>query len=164
MKLANKIAPCLWFNDQAEAAARYYTEVFPDGHIGHLARYSEVGREHHGKEPGSVMTVEFSIAGQSFTALNGGPIFSLTEAVSFQVYCEDQAEIDHYWHALSDGGLEQPCGWTKDRFGLSWQVVPASMLELMETGNAEQMARMMAALFTMTKLDKAALEGAFHGQ
>lgn len=164
MKLSHPIAPCLWFNDQAEAAASYYTEVFPDSHVGHITRYSEVGREFHGKEPGSVLTVEFSLAGQPFTALNGGPVFSLSEAVSFQVYCDDQAEIDYYWHALSDGGQEHSCGWTRDRFGLSWQVVPYSMLDMMKQGTDEQMARMMTVLFTMSKLDKAQLDAAFYGR
>lgn len=163
MQLAAKIAPCLWFNDQAEAAVDAYTAIFPDSEKRLTAYYSEVGREFHGHEPGSVMTIDFTLAGLPFTALNGGPQFHFSEAISFQVYCDDQAEIDHYGSALSEAGAEQPCGWLRDRFGVSWQVVPAVMLDWMEQGSEAQLNRMMGALFTMTRLDMAALERAYQG-
>lgn len=163
MELSAKIAPCLWFNDQAETAANLYTALFPDSHIGHIAYYSEVGREFHGHEPGSVLTVDFEISGQPFTALNGGPQFPFNEAVSFQVYCDDQAELDRYWNGLVEGGSEQPCGWLKDRFGISWQIVPRAMIRMMWSGDAARIDRMMAAMFTMKRLDIAELERAFRG-
>jgi predicted 3-demethylubiquinone-9 3-methyltransferase (glyoxalase superfamily) len=121
MGLAQKIVPCLWFDDQAEEAAGFYTAIFPNSRIVAVTRYSDVGREIHGREPGSVMTVEFDVDGHSFTALNGGPLFKFSEAISLQVFCDTQAEIDYYWERLSDGGdpKAQQCGWLKDRYGLS---------------------------------------------
>jgi len=133
MKVSSKIAPCLWFADQAEEAARFYTSVFKDSRIVATTRYSEVGREFHRREPGSVMTVEFELEGQTFTALNGGPVFTFNEAISLQIYCDDQKEIDYFWDTLTDGGQEQPCGWLKDRFGVSWQVVPADWVDLINS-------------------------------
>jgi predicted 3-demethylubiquinone-9 3-methyltransferase (glyoxalase superfamily) len=161
MATVTRITPCLWFDSEAEDAAKLYTSVFPNSKIGVISRYTEAGREFHGKEPGSVLTVEFTLDGQSFTALNGGPMFKLSEAVSFQISCADQAEIDHYWDKLSHGGEIQQCGWLKDKFGLSWQVVPAKMAEWMSDPARAQ--RVMAAVFPMKKLDMAALERAAAG-
>lgn len=161
MATVSRITPCLWFDSNAEEAAKLYTSVFPNSKIGSISRYSEAGREFHGKEPGSVLTVEFTLDGQPFTALNGGPMFKLSEAVSFQVACDDQAEIDRYWEKLGAGGEIQQCGWLKDKFGLSWQVVPANMVQWMsEPATAE---RVMNAVFAMKKLDMAALERAAAG-
>ena|SRR5665647_1267403 len=123
----NKIAPCLWFDGQAEPAAHFYCSVFKNAKLGRVSRYSKAGQEIHGREPGSVMVAEFELDGQPFVALNGGPHFKFNEAVSFQIYCETQDEIDYYWSALTrDGGQESKGGWLKDKFGLSWQVVKTS--------------------------------------
>lgn len=155
-----KITPFIWFDGCAEEAAKLYVAVFPEAEILEIARYTEAGHEHHGQAPGTAMTVDFMLAGQRFTALNGGPHFPLSPAVSFVVHCEDQAEIDHYWTALSEGGdrAAQRCGWLADRFGLSWQIVPRQLPELLrDPARAE---RVMAAMMPMRKLDVAALEGA----
>lgn len=161
----NPIVPCLWFDNQAEEAVNFYLSIFPNSKITSISRYSEVGREFHGKEPGTVLTVEFSLDGQTFTALNGGPIFKFNEAVSLQIMCDTQAEIDHYWDKLSADGdpAAQQCGWLKDKYGLSWQVAPKCIADMMTSPHAEKTNRMMAALFGMKKLDKAALEAAFAG-
>ena len=119
-----KISPCLWFDNQAEEAAKFYTSIFKNSKIGAISRYGEAGKEFHRKPPGSVMVVAFELEGQSFTALNGGPMFKFSEAISFQVMCENQEEVDHFWNRLSEGGSESNCGWLKDKFGLSWQVIP----------------------------------------
>lgn len=160
-----KITPCLWFADQAEEAARFYTAIFPDSKIGAISYYVDAGQETHGRPPGSVLTVEFELNGQSFTALNGGPLFKFNEAVSFQIYCETQAEIDFYWERLSAGGdpASQQCGWLKDKFGLSWQVVPAILAKLITDPDKAKVNRTMAALMEMQKLDLAALERAHAG-
>ena len=160
-----KITPCLWFNDQAEEAARFYTSVFKNSRINSISRYGKVGQEIHGRTPGSVMVVAFELDGQSFTALNGGPLFKLSEAVSFQVSCESQAEVDYFWDALSAGGdpAAQACGWLKDRFGASWQVVPSVLPQLLADAESEKSQRAMAALMQMTKLDIAALQRAYAG-
>ena len=123
--IKQKISPCLWFDNQAEVAAKFYTSVFKNSAIEQISRYGKAGQDVHGKEPGSVMVVAFEIEGQTFTALNGGPHFKFNEAVSFQVMCDSQDEIDYFWSELSAGGHEGQCGWLKDRFGLSWQVVPS---------------------------------------
>ncbi len=159
------IVPCLWFDDRAEEAANYYLSIFPNSAITAISRYSEVGREFHGKEPGTVLTVEFTLDGQTMTALNGGPIFKFNEAVSLQVMCDTQTEVDHFWDRLSAGGdpAAQQCGWLKDKFGLSWQVAPKCLAEMMTSPDAKKTARTMAALFGMKKLDKATLEAAFAG-
>lgn len=150
------ITPCLWFDHQAEQAAQLYTSIFPNSTIGSIARYGDSG---HGT-PGSVMTVEFEINGQPFLALNGGPIFPHTEAVSFIVYCETQQELDHYWDKLREGGgQEVQCGWLKDRFGVSWQITPTALTRLMK-GDAARGERVMKAVLGMVKLDIAALEAA----
>ncbi|MFN8498417.1 MAG: VOC family protein [Anaerolineae bacterium] len=161
-----KIVPCLWFDKQAEEAIHCYTSIFPNSRIGDVMRYSEVGREIHGQEPGSVMTMDFVLNGQSFTALNGGPLFRFSEAISFQVFCQDQAEVDYYWERLSDGGdpEAQQCGWLKDRFGLSWQIVPTAWFTMLSAGNAAGAERAMAAMLQMKKLDIAALQKAYEGQ
>lgn len=151
-----KITPCLWFDTQGEDAARFYASVFPNSRIGEIARYGEAGPG----EPGSVMTVAFELDGQPFLALNGGPQFTFNEAISLQVDCESQEEVDHYWSRLSEGGEEGPCGWLKDRFGLSWQVVPTRLTELVAHSDAETSQRVMRAMLQMGKIDVAALEEA----
>jgi predicted 3-demethylubiquinone-9 3-methyltransferase (glyoxalase superfamily) len=157
------IAPCLWFDSQAEEAARFYVGIFPNSKVTLISRYPEAGHEVHGRQPGSVMTVEFELQGQPFTALNGGPQFTFSEAVSFQIVCDSQEEIDSYWDRLTAGGAEQPCGWLKDRFGVSWQVVPAQMYDVMANPDPAGMERLMGAMFTMTKLDVGTLMRAYEG-
>jgi predicted 3-demethylubiquinone-9 3-methyltransferase (glyoxalase superfamily) len=163
--IQSKITPCLWFDSEAEDAARFYTSIFKNSKIGTISRYGEAGKEFHGKAPGSVLTVEFELDGQGFTALNGGPLFKFNEAISFQVSCETQAELDHYWEKLSAGGdpKAQQCGWLKDKFGVSWQVVPAILPKLMSDPDAKKTERMMQALFQMKKLDIGELQRAHAG-
>jgi len=153
--IQSKITPCLWFDSEAEEAAKFYTSIFKNSKIGTISRYGEAGKEFHGKEPGSVLTVEFELDGQAFTALNGGPLFKFNEAISFQVSCQTQDELDHFWEKLSAGGdpKAQQCGWLKDKFGVSWQVVPAILSKLMSDPDAKKTERMMQALFQMKKLD-----------
>jgi predicted 3-demethylubiquinone-9 3-methyltransferase (glyoxalase superfamily) len=160
----SKIAPCLWFAGEAEEAARFYTGIFPDSKILKIARYGKEGFEIHGQKEGAVLTVQFQLAGQEFTALNGGPLFKFNEAVSLQIYVADQQELDHYWERLTEGGdpKAQVCGWLKDRYGLSWQVVPREMVEWFGDPD-EKSERAMKALLTMGKLDVAALRRAYHG-
>ncbi len=158
-----RIAPCLWFDTQAEDAARFYVSVFENSQIKKVSRYGEAGREVHGKEPGSVMVVVFEIEGQSFTALNGGPQFKFDEAVSFQVYCDTQDEIDYFWSRLSAGGREGQCGWLKDKFGLSWQIVPAAMPQMIADADGATTDRIMNAVLKMKKFDLAALQRALAG-
>ena len=160
MRVASKIVPCLWFDGQAEAAAKFYTSVFPNSRIVRVNHFTEAGREVHGRAAGSVMTVAFEIGGQLFTGLNGGPHFKFNEAVSFEVNCDTQAEIDYYWAKLSEGGRESQCGWLKDRFGVSWQVVPARMAEFFPEDDPAKAGRAMEAMLKMKKLDIAALERA----
>lgn len=156
------IQPCLWFDDQAEEAARFYTGIFPDSAIGTITRYTDVGQEHHGKPVGSVLTVAFTLAGQPFLALNGGPVFRFNEALSLQVLCETQDEVDHYWHHLTEGNpaAAMECGWLKDRYGLPWQVVPVRLTELLADPDAEVVRRVTRAMFAMQKMDIATLERA----
>jgi predicted 3-demethylubiquinone-9 3-methyltransferase (glyoxalase superfamily) len=161
--ITQKIAPCLWYDTEAEDAAKFYVSIFKDSKITSIARYPDEGQEIHGKEAGSVMTVTFELAGQSFVALIGGPHFKFDEAVSFQVYCDSQAEVDHFWSKLSAGGTEGPCGWLKDKFGLSWQVVPVALLEMMTDPDARKSARAMKAFLKMKKFDIAALKRAYEG-
>jgi predicted 3-demethylubiquinone-9 3-methyltransferase (glyoxalase superfamily) len=163
MALARKsITPCLWFDTEAEDAAKLYVSIFPNSKIESISRFPNVGQEVHGKPAGSVMMVAFELDGQSFTALNGGPQFKHSEAVSFQVMCETQAEVDHYWNALAaNGGQEGPCGWLKDKFGLSWQVVPAAIPRMMSDPDPAKPARVMQAFMQMKKMDIAALEKAY---
>jgi predicted 3-demethylubiquinone-9 3-methyltransferase (glyoxalase superfamily) len=165
MQLKHPLTPCLWFDTEAEEAANFYCSVFPDSEITAISRFPNAGQDIHGKPAGSVMVVAFELKGQAFTALNGGPQFKFDEAVSFQVMCDSQGEVDYYWDALTkDGGQEGPCGWLKDKFGLSWQVVPAAIPRMMSDPDARKSARVMNAFMTMKKLDLAALERAYAGQ
>jgi len=166
MAAVQPITPCLWFDNQAEEAARYYTGIFKDSRIGAISRYGEAGREVHGQKPGSVMTVEFELNGQPFTALNGGPVFKFNEAISFQIMCKTQEEVDHYWNKLTAGGdpEAQQCGWVKDKYGLSWQVVPTVLVEMMSDPDKEKSGRVMEAMLRMKKLDIAALQQAYEGK
>jgi predicted 3-demethylubiquinone-9 3-methyltransferase (glyoxalase superfamily) len=165
MATTQPLVPCLWFDTQAEEAARFYTGIFKNSRTGTITRYSEAGREVHGGTPGTVMTIEFELDGQPFTALNGGPHFKFNEAVSFQIMCRTQEEVDHYWNKLSEGGdlKAQQCGWLKDKYGLSWQVVPTVLVEMMSDPDREKSDRAMEAMLKMKKLDIAALERAFEG-
>lgn len=157
-----RISPCLWFDSNAEEAARFYTSIFKNSKIGKITRYGKEGFEIHGKSAGSVLTVEFEIDGQTFTALNGGPLFRFNEAISFVVSCETQEEVDGYWEKLSAGGDEkaQQCGWLKDKYGLSWQIVPSILPKLMSDADPEKSERVMKALLQMKKLDVAQLQRA----
>lgn len=157
------ITPCLWFDTQAEDAAKFYCSVFKNSKITAISRYPEAGQEVHKKPPGSVMVAAFELDGQPFTALNGGPIFKFDEAVSFQIMCETQADVDYYWGKLAEGGQEGPCGWLKDKFGLSWQVVPAAIPKMMTDPDAQKSARVMNAFLNMKKIDLAAIERAYAG-
>jgi len=154
-----KITPFLWFDTQAEEAAKFYASVFPNSKILKTARYGEAGPG----PKGSVMTVEFELDGQRMIALNGGPQFKFTEAISLSVDCKTQGEVDHYWTKLSQGGKEQPCGWLKDKYGLSWQVNPAILGELLSGPDAKKAKRVMEAMLKMKKIDIAALKGAAEG-
>ena len=160
-----KISPCLWFDHQAEDAARFYTGIFKDSKITATTHYPDAGQEIHGKPAGSVLTVAFELNGQSFTALNGGPLFKFNEAVSLEIECAMQAEVDYYWERLGEGGdpQAQQCGWLKDKFGLSWQVVPAGMVEMLSDPDPAKSRRAFAAMLEMKKLDLAALQRAFAG-
>ena len=160
-----RITPCLWFDHQAEQAANFYTGVFPNSRITKVSRYGEVGREIHGRPAGSVMVVAFELDGQAFTALNGGPVFRFNEAISLQVRCENQDEVDHYWERLSEGGDEtaQQCGWLKDQYGVSWQIVPAILPDLIGDPDSGPAQRAFAAMLGMKKLDIAALRRAHAG-
>ena len=155
----NPITPCLWFDTQAQEAAEYYTSVFPNSRITQVTHYTEAGP----RPAGLVMTVAFELDGHPFLALNGGPDFAFTEAVSFQVGCDTQEEVDEFWKRLSDGGEEGQCGWVKDRFGLSRQIVPSGLERLLSTADGPAGERFMAALMKMGKLDLAELERAAAG-
>jgi predicted 3-demethylubiquinone-9 3-methyltransferase (glyoxalase superfamily) len=157
------ITPCLWFDSEAEDAARFYTSIFKNSRIGQISRYGEAGYEIHQKPPGSVMTIEFELNGQPFTGLNGGPIFRFNEAVSFQVLCENQDEVDYYWEKLSEGGDKnaQQCGWLKDRFGLSWQVVPTALFEMLKDKDARKSQAVMTAMLQMRKIEIGKLKEAY---
>jgi len=158
-----KISPFLWFDTQAEEAAEFYVSIFEDSRIVAISRYSEAGKERHGKEPGSAMVVSFELCGQKFSALNGGPQFKFSEAISFAVGCETQAEIDHYWSKLTEGGQESQCGWLKDRFGVSWQIVPSILPELLTGSDRDAANRVTQAFMQMKKFDIEALERAAKG-
>ena len=161
----SKISPCLWFDTQAEDAALFYTGIFKNSKIVAISRYPDTGQEIPGKPPGSVLTVAFTLNGQSFTALNGGPHFKFNEAVSFQIECETQEEVDYYWERLSAGGAPaaQQCGWLADKFGLSWQVVPKVLPEMLTDPYPAKSQRAFQAMLQMKKLDIAALHRAFAG-
>ena len=165
MQHIQKITPCLWFDHQAEEAVAFYTEIFRNSKIGRIARYGEAGREIHGKPPGTVMTVAFELDGQPFTALNGGPVFKFNEAISLNVNCDTQEEIDYYWTKLSEGGDEkaQQCGWLKDKYGVSWQVVPTVLSEMASDSNPEKSGRVMEVILKMKKINIAELKRAYAG-
>jgi predicted 3-demethylubiquinone-9 3-methyltransferase (glyoxalase superfamily) len=165
MATFQRIIPCLWFDDRAEEAAAFYVSVFERSRIGRISRYGEEGHDVHGRQAGTVMTVAFELDGVPFTALNGGPHFKFNEAISLQVMCETQAEIDRYWEKLSAGGdpKAQQCGWLKDRFGLSWQVVPAILPDMVADRDQAKAGRVVNALLKMKKLDIAALKKAAAG-
>jgi predicted 3-demethylubiquinone-9 3-methyltransferase (glyoxalase superfamily) len=161
--IKQKLTPCLWFDTQAEEAANFYTSIFGNSQIKQVSRYGKAGQDVHGKAPGSVMMVEFEIEGQTFTALNGGPQFKFTEAISFQVSCDTQDEIDRFWEKLSVGGQEGPCGWLKDRYGLSWQIVPSALPQLISQSGGAALDRVMNAVMKMKKFDIEALKQAQAG-
>jgi predicted 3-demethylubiquinone-9 3-methyltransferase (glyoxalase superfamily) len=162
MSRIQKIIPCLWFDNQAEEAAKFYVSIFERSRISRITRYGDDGQEVHGKKPGSVMTVEFELELVPFTALNGGPHFKFNEAISLQVMCDTQTEIDRLWRKLSAGGDEkaQQCGWLKDKFGLSWQIVPSELPELIADRDPDRASRVVSSMLKMKKLDIAALREA----
>ena len=159
-----KISPFLWFDDKAEEAANFYVSVFKNSKIGGITRYDEEGAKASGRPKGTVMTVEFQLDGQEFTALNGGPHFKFTEAISLVVNCETQEEVDEFWEKLSEGGEKSRCGWLKDKYGLSWQVVPTVLGELFQSKDAERSERVMKAMLKMDKLDMKTLKQAYEQQ
>jgi predicted 3-demethylubiquinone-9 3-methyltransferase (glyoxalase superfamily) len=161
---ASKINPCLWFDTEAEEAARFYCSIFKNSKVGTISRYGSEGKEIHGKEAGSVMAVEFELDGERFAALNGGPLFKFSEAISFQIRCDDQNEVDYFWAKLTDDGEEGLCGWLKDRYGLSWQVVPKVLFEMLMDPDQAKSQRVMKAFLQMKKFDIAALKRAYAGQ
>jgi predicted 3-demethylubiquinone-9 3-methyltransferase (glyoxalase superfamily) len=165
MNVVQRITPCLWFDHEAEEAAHFYAGIFPRSKIGDVSRYGEAGREAHGMAPGTVMTVAFELDGQTFTALNGGPVFKFNEAISLQINCKTQEEVDHYWEKLSKGGdpAAQQCGWLKDKYGVSWQVVPTPLIEMMKDPDPAKAGRVMEAMLKMKKIDIATLKRAFAG-
>jgi predicted 3-demethylubiquinone-9 3-methyltransferase (glyoxalase superfamily) len=160
------ITPCLWFDNQAEEAAGFYTSIFKGSRIGRISRYGKEGYEIHGRPEGTVMTVEFKIGGQTFTALNGGPVFKFNEAISFQVPCETQQEVDYYWERLSEDGDEQAqqCGWLKDKYGVSWQVFPKELIDLVGDPDSANSQRAMKAMLQMKKIDIEKIRQAYEGQ
>jgi predicted 3-demethylubiquinone-9 3-methyltransferase (glyoxalase superfamily) len=163
MASIRRITPCLWFDNEAEDVAKFYVSIFKNSAIGAITRYGKGGFDVHGRPEGSVMTVSFRLEGQEFTALNGGAHFEFSEAISFVVRCETQGEVDHYWDKLGKGGDDraQRCGWLKDKYGLSWQIVPTALFELMGGTDARRSQRVMQAMLQMKKLDVAALRQAY---
>jgi predicted 3-demethylubiquinone-9 3-methyltransferase (glyoxalase superfamily) len=165
MKLAAPITPCLWFDDRVKEAADFYVSVFPNSKLGKVAYYPDTGKEIHGQNAGKVLTVEVELNGQPFTLLNGGPQFKFSEAISFQLACETQKEIDYYWDKLREGGGEESmCGWLKDRFGLSWQVFPAMMPKILAEGTPDQTKRVMDSFMKMRKFIVRDIEAAYRGK
>jgi predicted 3-demethylubiquinone-9 3-methyltransferase (glyoxalase superfamily) len=166
MAIVQKITPNFWFANEAEEAAKYYTSIFKNSRMGKITHYVKEGQEHHNMPEGSVMTVQFWLEGQEFMALNGGPIFKFNESVSFIVNCETQEEVDYYWEKLTAGGDKnaQQCGWLKDKFGLSWQVVPVQLNDMFDDSDVESSSRVMKAMMQMKKLDLPALEKAKSGK
>jgi predicted 3-demethylubiquinone-9 3-methyltransferase (glyoxalase superfamily) len=165
MATTPKISPCLWFDDRAEEVAEFYVGIFESSRIVSILRYGKAGFEVHQRPAGSVMTVDFDLDGQRFTALNGGPHFQFNEAISFQIFCDSQEEIDYYWEALTAGGdpTAQQCGWLKDRYGVSWQVVPKGMEEMLGDPESAAGQRAMEAMLRMKKIDMRALQSAYEG-
>jgi predicted 3-demethylubiquinone-9 3-methyltransferase (glyoxalase superfamily) len=160
-KITQKITPFLWFDDKAEEAAKFYTSIFTNSKIGNITRYDKEAAGPTGRPAGSVMTVDFQLGGQEFVALNGGPMFKFTEAISFVVNCENQEEVDYFWSKLSAGGEESRCGWLKDKFGLSWQVVPTVLIEMLTDKDTAKAKRVMHAMLQMDKIDIAVLKKAY---
>ena len=160
-KITQKITPFLWFDDKAEKAAKFYTSIFKNSKIGNITRYDEEAAGPTGRPAGSVMTVDFQLGAQEFVALNGGPMFKFTEAISFVVNCENQEEVDYFWSKLSAGGEESRCGWLKDKFGLSWQVVPTVLIEMLTDQDTAKAKRVMHAMLQMDKIDIAVLKKAY---
>jgi predicted 3-demethylubiquinone-9 3-methyltransferase (glyoxalase superfamily) len=160
MPITQRISPCLWFDNQAEEAVNFYVSIFKNSRIAVVSRYGEAGPG----PKGSVMAVGFELDGQSFTALDGGPLFKFTEAISMIVHCETQAEVDYYWEKLSAGGQPGRCAWLKDKFGVSWQIVPTALIELMADEDAAKSARVMRAMLQMTRIDIAGLQQAYEGK
>ncbi|HEY7573133.1 MAG TPA: VOC family protein [Nitrososphaeraceae archaeon] len=160
-----KIIPCLWFDDKAEEAAKFYASIFKNSKIGDVTYYGKEGYEIHGGKEGSVLTMEFEIEGQKFVGLNGGPVFKFNEAISFQIHCETQEEVDYYWNKLSEGGDEkaQQCGWLKDKYGVSWQVVPIALIQMLKDKRTEKSERVMKVMLQMHKLDIKTLKQAYEG-
>jgi predicted 3-demethylubiquinone-9 3-methyltransferase (glyoxalase superfamily) len=165
MQNIQKITPCLWFDDQAEEAAKFYTAIFNNSKIVSMTRYGEAGHEVHGRPAGTVMTVAFELDGHAFTALNGGPMFKFNEAISFQVSCETQEELDYYWERLSEGGDReaQQCGWLKDKYGASWQVIPNVLLEMLTNPDSKKSQRVMKSMLQMKKIAIEELKRAYDG-
>lgn len=164
MHISGQITPCLWFDTQAEEAANFYVSVFENSRVGKISRYGKAGQDVHGKNEGSVMAVEFELNGRPFVALNGGPHFKFTEAVSFQIFCDTQTEIDYFWSTLSKGGREGQCGWLKDKYGLSWQVIPTSLPKIMAGSDARKSERAMNTFLKMKKFDIAMVAKAAEGE
>jgi len=161
-----KISPCLWFDNNAEDAVQFYASIFKNAKVGNVTRYGKEGYEIHNKKEGTVMTIDFEIEGQKFLALNGGPVFKFNEAISFQIYCDTQEEIDYYWEKLTEGGDKnaQVCGWLKDKFGVSWQVVPVVLIKMLQDKDSNKTERVMKAMLQMHKLDINALTKAYQGE
>jgi predicted 3-demethylubiquinone-9 3-methyltransferase (glyoxalase superfamily) len=164
MKISGKIAPFLWFDKEAAEAAAFYTSVFPDSKVLTTTHYTSAGQEVHNQTPGSVMTVEFELNGQRFVALNAGPLFKFSEAISFEVPCKTQEDIDYFWNKLSSDPRAEQCGWLKDKFGLSWQIVPSEMADWVSDSEPDRAGRVMTAMLQMKKLDIARLKQAYEGQ
>jgi len=164
MASLRKITPCLWFDGQAEDAAKHYVSIFKNSKIGKISRYGDEGTDIHGRAPGSVMVVEFELEGQKFIGLNGGPQYTFSEAISFMIDCETQDEVDYFWEKLGEGGRGVACGWLKDKFGLFWQVVPSVLPRMLSDGDPEQTARVTKAFMQMTKFDIAELQRAYDGR
>ena len=159
-----KITPCLWFDNQAEEAAKFYVSIFKNSKIGTVSRYNEESAKVSGRPNGSVMVISFELDGQQFTALNGGPMFKFTEAISLMIDCKTQDEVDYFWQKLTEGGQESQCGWLKDKYGVSWQIVPAGLNELIAGKDAEKSKRAMHAMLQMKKLDINVLREAYNGK
>ena len=161
-----KIGPCLWFDNNAEDAVQFYVSIFKNAKVDNVTRYGKEGYEIHKKKEGTVMTIDFEIEAQKFLALNGGPVFKFNEAISFQIYCDTQEEIDYYWEKLTEGGDKnaQVCGWLKDKFGVSWQVVPHVLIKMLQDKDSNKTERVMKAMLQMHKLDINALTKAYQGE
>lgn len=159
-----KISPCLWFDDNAEEAVNFYAAIFKNSKVKSVTRYGEAGAGASGRPEGTVMTVEFEIEGQGFTALNGGPVFQFSPAISFMVDCKTQAEVDDLWERLSEGGEKVACGWLKDKYGVSWQIIPAALMEMLQDKDPERRERVMKAMLQMKKLDIEGLRKAYEGR